>query len=76
MAFWATFFPQQIPFRGLGLILYINRKQTTRNPTQPNPPQTPYFTGVHNNQDQIWFVKRGEYRGFMLIAGPDYYVPR
>ena len=33
-------FPQQIFFRGLGLILY--RKQTnTRNPTQPNSPQTP-----------------------------------
>ena len=26
---WATFFPQQVVFRGLGLILY--RKQTTRN---------------------------------------------
>ena len=35
------FFPQQIIFRGLGLILY--RKQATRNPTQPNSPQTAYF---------------------------------
>ena len=35
------FFPRQIFFRGLGLILY--RKQTTRNPTQPNSPQTPYY---------------------------------
>ena len=34
------FFPQQIFFRGLGLILY--RKQTTRNPTKQNSPQTPY----------------------------------
>ena len=33
------------------------------------------ITGVHNNQDQIWFVKIGEYRGFTLIAGPDYYGP-
>ena len=31
---WATFFAQQIIFRGLGLISC--RKQTTRNPTQPN----------------------------------------
>ena len=31
---WATFFPQQIVFRGLGLIL--DRKQTTINPTQPD----------------------------------------
>ena len=28
-------------FRGLGLILH--RKQTTRNPAQPNYPQTPYY---------------------------------
>ena len=33
------FFPRQIVFRGLGLVLY--RKQTTRNLTQPNSPQTP-----------------------------------
>ena len=30
---WPTFFPQEMFFRGLGLILC--RKQTTRNPTQP-----------------------------------------
>ena len=36
---WATFFPQQIVFRGLGLVLY--RKQTTRNLTQPHSAQTP-----------------------------------
>ena len=34
------FFPQQMIFRELGLILY--RKQTRRNPTRPNSPQTPY----------------------------------
>ena len=34
------FSPQQIISRGLGLILY--RKQTTRYPTQPKSPQTPY----------------------------------
>ena len=33
------FLPQQIVFRGLGLVLY--RKQT-RNLTQPSSPQTPY----------------------------------
>ena len=33
------FFPHQIFFRGLGLVVY--RKQTTRNLTQPNSPQTP-----------------------------------
>ena len=37
VAFWATFFPQRIVFRGLGLVLY--RKQTTRNLTRPNYPQ-------------------------------------
>ena len=31
---WATFFPHQIIFRGLGLVLY--RKQTTRTLTQPD----------------------------------------
>ena len=36
---WATFSQKQIFFRGMGLILH--RKQTTRNPTQSNPPQTP-----------------------------------
>ena len=41
---WATFFPQQIIFRGLGLVLY--RKQTTRNLTQSNSPQTPYHRGI------------------------------
>ena len=35
------FFLQQMIFRGLGSISY--RKQTTRNPTQPNSPQTPYL---------------------------------
>ena len=42
----ATFphFSQQIVFRGLGLFLY--RKQTARNRTQPNPPQTPYYKKV------------------------------
>ena len=35
-----NFFPQQIIFRGLGLVLF--RKQTKRNPTQPNSPETPY----------------------------------
>ena len=41
---WATFFPQQIIFRGLGLILHM--KQTIRNLTQPNKnsPQTPHYT--------------------------------
>ena len=34
------FFPQQIFFRGLGLVLY--RKQTTRNITESNSPPTPY----------------------------------
>ena len=54
---WATFSPQQMIFRGLGLDLY--RKQTTRNLTQPNSPQTPYyFTGEHNNKDQIWLAKK------------------
>ena len=33
------FFPQQLFFRGLGLVLY--GKQTTRNPTHPDYPQTP-----------------------------------
>ena len=37
------FFPQQIFFRGLGLILY--RKQITRNLTQSNSPQTTYYLG-------------------------------
>ena len=36
---WPTFSHRKIFFRGSGLILY--RKQTTRNPTQPNSPQTP-----------------------------------
>ena len=35
------FFPQQIFFRGLGLVLL--RKPTTRNLTQPHSPQTPYL---------------------------------
>ena len=39
------FFPQQIIFRGLGLILY--RKQNARNPTEPNSPQTPYYLLLH-----------------------------
>ena len=37
------FSPQHIIFHGLGLVLY--RKQTTRNLTQPNSPQTPYIGG-------------------------------
>ena len=36
---WANFFPQQIFFRWLGLVLY--RNQTTRNLTQSNSPQRP-----------------------------------
>ena len=39
VAYGPRFSPQQVIFRGLGLILY--RKQTTRNPTQPNSPQAP-----------------------------------
>ena len=38
---WATF-PHS--FRGLALFLY--RKQTARNLTQPNSPQTPYYLAV------------------------------
>ena len=41
VAFWTTFFPQQIIFRGLGLVLY--RKQTTRNLTQPISQETAYY---------------------------------
>ena len=36
---WATFSHGKYFVRGLGLVLY--RKQTTRNPTQPNYSQTP-----------------------------------
>ena len=35
------FLPQQIMFRGLGLVSH--RKHTTRNLTQPNSPTTPYY---------------------------------
>ena len=45
VAFGATFFPQQIIFRGLGLVLC--RKQTARNLTQSNSPQTPYYFEVY-----------------------------
>ena len=38
VAFGPLFFPQQIVLRGLGIVLY--RKQTTRNPTQPNSLQS------------------------------------
>ena len=36
---WATFSRSKYFVRGLGMVLY--RKQTTRNLTQPNSPQTP-----------------------------------
>ena len=36
---WATFFPQQIMFRGLGFA-FTHGKQFKRRPTQPNYPQT------------------------------------
>ena len=39
MAFGPHFFPPQIFFRGLGLILH--KKQTTKNLTQPSSPHTP-----------------------------------
>ena len=38
------FFPQQIIFDGLALILY--RKQNTRTPAQPNSLQIPYYGGA------------------------------
>ena len=72
-AFGRHFFPQQNSFSWVWRWFNIgNRLQET----QPNRilRKRPN-TGVHNNQDQIWFVKIGEYRGFMLIAGPDYYGP-
>ena len=52
------FFPQQIFFRGLGLVLY--RKQTTRNPTQPNSPQTPITYQVSDKGCLIytWYQAR------------------
>ena len=37
-------YPHQIIFRGLGLVLY--RKRTTRNLTQPDSLQTPYYATV------------------------------
>ena len=43
VAFGPLFFPQQIIFSGLGLMSY--RKQTTSDPTLPNPPQTPCYDG-------------------------------
>ena len=39
VAIWATFSHSEQFFGGWGFIL--DRKQTTRNPTQPNYPQTP-----------------------------------
>ena len=42
--FFPTFFPRQIFFRGLGLILY--RKQSKINSTLPIFPQTPYFSAL------------------------------
>ena len=41
------FFPQQITFRGLGVIYC--RKQTTRNPTQSNSSQTLYCQDVRRS---------------------------
>ena len=55
------------------------RKQTTRNPTQPNfsaDTLLPLFTGVHINQDLILCVKKKVYmvfwahRGFWLLSSP------
>ena len=40
-AAFGPLFPTAITFRWLGLIVY--RKQTTRNPPQPNSPQTPSY---------------------------------
>ena len=49
--FCVTFFPQQIIFRGLGLVLYRNR--TTRNLTQPK------IVRKHLNNSSISHFKNG-----------------
>ena len=52
VAFGQTFFPtQRILCRGLGLFYIGNTLQ--KKTTRPNSPQTPYFTGDHNNQDLL-----------------------
>ena len=58
--FWAAFFPLQITFRGLGLILC--RKQNTRNPTQPKlfANNLNFLSGV---RESISARRRGPSRG-------------
>ena len=61
------FFPQQILFRGMGLIL--NRKQTTTNLTQTTSPQTPYlerYVGIEYLPDvsTCWLVVMCQHVGW------------
>ena len=51
---WATLSHSKIFFRGLGLVLH--RKQTTKQPTQPNCPQTPYPRMPGTINTTTWLV--------------------
>ena len=52
---WATFSPQQIRVRGLGLVLY--RKQTTRNLTKTKSPQTPSYDICKSDTSKYEHIK-------------------
>ena len=80
---WATFYPQHIIFRRLGLFFCKKLKNVSceydwdcfcigNRPQETRPNQIlrkPPITRVHSNQDLVWCVKIGAYMRFCVHRG-------